>query len=152
MLTGTRAIIYINHDQPHPDKQEALTLRHAEAVGLHVVALCANPAACAAVVRSGGAAVVVVAVEDPGLDELVRAAGGRVEVARPAAAPGRVRRGLVGIVQRMVCRGMDTGDIAEILDVDTGEIRRIRRTLDKRRRPGRRGDRGGAMMGWSPGL
>lgn len=123
MSSPRTAVIYIDHNQPHPDKQEAAALKHAEELGLQVVALCTAVPACAAVVR-GGAAEVVVAALDPG-EQFVRdvgSAGGSVTVAR-CARRREPPRAMGDLAQRMHRQGLVPRQIAAVLDVTTGRIR-----------------------------
>lgn len=117
------AIIYIDHNRPHPDRQEAVALRHAEELGLRVVSLCTALSACLAVVRCGAAEVVVAAL-DPG-DEFVRGvgeAGGTVAVARESRRR-EPPRGYGDLAGRMHRQGLLPRQIAAVLDVTTGRIR-----------------------------
>lgn len=118
------AVIYVDHDRPHVDKQEAVALLHAEGLGLRVVALCSGALACASIIRSGAADVVVAAV-DPG-DELiaeVARAGGAVTVARACGRQREPRREVGGLAVRMHREGLVPRQIASILEVTTGRIR-----------------------------
>lgn len=127
MSSPRTAVIYIDHDRPHPDKQEAMALRHAEELGLRVVALCTAPPACVGVVRSGAAEVVVAAL-DPG-DEFIRGVGqvgGTVVVAR-CARRREPPRGYGELAERMHSQGLVPRQIAAVLEVTTGRIREVLR-------------------------
>lgn len=142
-MSRFHAVIYIRHDLEHPDKQEALCLRHAETLGLQVVALCHNPRDCHALMHTGAAGVVVSATDDAALEAIVSEAGGRLEVARPARGNGRIRREVAGLVQRMDGIGLTSGQMSKILDMPTTEIRRAMSILGIAHRPGRHRDRSG---------
>lgn len=123
-----RAAIYIQHNKQHPDRQETLALRHAEAAELDVVALCSDPATCLALIRSGAVSVLVSALPlDADVVDDVEAAGGVVAVVRDEHGVPRPRREVRSLAARMASRGMEVPEIAEILDLPTGEVRRLLR-------------------------
>lgn len=117
------AAVLILIDRPHPDKQQLLALAAAAAERLHPTTVCNHWRDALALVLSRHIVAVVCAL-DPGDDARsgIEGAGGRLVVAR--ADPGRIRRSVHQLVARLAGRGMSPKDIAEVLDVPTGEIRR----------------------------
>lgn len=117
------AAILIQLDKPHPDKQTTLCLEYTETSGLRAQVLCHLPSECLAMVMAGTVKAVITAV-DPGgqLGEDLARFGGTLHVVREVRTRRRldVRR----LVERMRSRGLDSQEIAAILDVDTKEIRR----------------------------
>lgn len=117
------AAILIQNDRQHPDKQQALCLEYAETSGLQTVALCYSPADCMALVMVGKVEAVITAV-DPGghcAEDLERF-GAKLHVVRETKT--RVRRDVDHLVGRMYNSGLDTGQIATILEVNTHDVRR----------------------------
>lgn len=117
------AAILILADRPHPDKQEAIALAAAAAEQLQVAALCFHWNDCMALLLSRHIAAVVCAL-DPGEDarSALETAGGRVFIAREAT--GRIRRSVSQLVARLARGGMDSQEIAYVLDVPTADVRR----------------------------
>lgn len=117
------AAILIQNDRQHPSKQEALCLEYAEASGLRAVALCYHPSDCLALVMAGKVKAVITAV-DPGghcavdLDRF----GAKLHIVRETKA--RIRRDVEHLVGRMYNSGLDTKQIATILEVDSQDVRR----------------------------
>lgn len=125
------AAILILIDRPHHDKQEALALAAAAAEKLHPTALCHHWQDCLSLLLAKHILAVVVAL-DPG-DEArsaIETAGGRLVVAREAQ--GRIRRSVSQLVARLARRGMDSQEIAYVLDVPTAEIRRSLAEIHRR--------------------
>lgn len=130
------AAILIQNDRPHPDKQQALCLEYAESSGLRAVALCYHSQDCMALVMIGKVKAVITAV-DPGghcAEDLERF-GAKLHVVRETKS--RVRRDVDHLVGRMYNTGLDTGQIATILEVDTKDVRRalFRSGIPRRRSP-----------------
>lgn len=115
------AAILIMMDRPHPDKQEAIAL--AAAATFTVVALCHHWQDCLALALTKHISAVVCAV-DPGdgVREAFERVGTTLVVAREQAV--RIRRNQTQLVQRLYLRGIDTQEIAEILEIDTRDVRK----------------------------
>lgn len=128
------AAILILADRPHPDKQEAIALAAAAAEQLRVLALCYHWQDCLSLILTRHIGVIVCAL-DPGDDcrSAVEVAGGRLVVAREATS--RIRRSVTQLVARLARRGMDSQEIAYVLDVPTADVRKS--LADIRRREGR---------------
>lgn len=117
------AAILIMTDRPHPDKQEAIAL--AAAAGYDVKTVCHHWQDCLALALTKHISVVICAI-DPG--EEIRAAFERVGVTVVVAREQRVRvRNVNHVIERLYRRGIDTQEIAQILGVDTEDVRRSRR-------------------------
>lgn len=117
-----RAVIFVRQDGPDPAKQETVVLRHCDRQGYEAHSLCFHAVDCAALVATGAAEVVVAAYGSPD-DELARAvwqAGGRVEYVH---TPARRRLDLAALIRRWRRGGRTVGEIADLLDTNTGEIR-----------------------------
>lgn len=127
------AAVLILLDRPHPDKQQALALAAAAAERLQVVALCHHWQDALALLLTKHIAAVVCAI-DPG-EDVAAAIGrvGRLVVARQQ--PSRIRRSVDQLVARMAGRGMDSQEIAYILDVPTSDIRRSLQEIRRREPP-----------------
>lgn len=121
--TDHPAAILIQLDQHHPDKQQALCLEYAETSGLRAVALCHHADDCIALVGLGKVTAVITAVEPGGgLAEHLERCGGRLHVVRETKT--RIRRDVTHLVGRMYRSGIDTGQIAAILEVPTRDVRK----------------------------
>jgi hypothetical protein len=136
----TRVAVLIQVTKPHPKKQEAVCLRHAEQHAMSIVALVHDPAACVPMIVAGLAGGILVAI-DPGGDlaATIEAVGGQLFIARGDTQP-RVRREVGIMVARMAKLGLAPKDIAHVLEVSTSEVSKALSRL--RHRPGREGDRG----------
>lgn len=118
-----QAVIFIQPDKPHPDKQQAVCLAYAEGRRLRVVSLCRAAADCVALVKSGAIDVVVAAVAVPeDVVDQVEAAGGSVDVVRPDPRP-RLRRDAAALVLRLATKGLTAHAIAEVLAIPVADVR-----------------------------
>lgn len=117
------AAILILADRPHPDKQEAIALAAAAAEQLRILVLCHHWQDCLSLILARHIVAVVCAL-DPGEEarSAIETAGGRLVVARESTS--RIRRSVHQLVARLARRGMPPEEIAEVLDVPTGDIRR----------------------------
>lgn len=117
------AAILIQPDRQHPDKQQALCLEFAESAKLRAVALCHHPGDCLALAVAGEVRDVIAAV-DPGghLAADLERCGARLHIVRETKA--RIRRDVTHLAGRMYNSGLDTKQIARILEVDSQEVRR----------------------------
>jgi hypothetical protein len=114
-------------DRPHPQKQQAIAL--AAAAGYVVTALCYHWQDCLALALTKHISVVVCAI-DPGAEvrDAFDRVGATVVVARQQTV--RIRRDVNQLIERLYRRGIvDTQEIADILEVDTKEVRRTLRGL-----------------------
>lgn len=116
------AAVLIQRDRPHADKQETLAFAYAVANQLRIITRCHDLQDCIALLLTLQVRAVVVAV-DPGggARQMVERHGGQFHVAREQP---RVRRDVSHLAERMHARGVDTTDIAAILQVDTRDVRR----------------------------
>lgn len=123
MPTRPRAVLFVQHSKPHPEKQQALCLRYAEP-RYTTVGICFGPEDCLALLRSGAADVVVVAL-DPAEDfaEEVRRVGAELAVARPGDRPRSARRAASTIAVRLRKKGMTPAEIAEVLEIPVRDVR-----------------------------
>jgi hypothetical protein len=120
------AAILIMSDRPHPEKQVAVAL--AAIADYDVKHLCHHWQDCMALALSRDIVAVICAI-DPGPE--VRAAleraGTRLVVAREQSL--RIRRTAVQLIRRLRRKGLEVNEIAEVLDIDTGEIRNALRDV-----------------------
>lgn len=125
------AAILILANRPHPDKQEAVALAAAAAEQLRILALCHHWQDCLSLILTHHIVTVVCAL-DPGEDarSAIETAGGRVLVAREATS--RIRRSVTQLVARLAGRGMDSQEIAYVLDVPTSDVRRSLEEIRRR--------------------
>ncbi len=124
------AAVLILLDRPHPDKQQALALAAAAAERLNIVALCHHWQDALALLLTKHITAVVCAI-DPG-EDVTAAIGrvGRLVVAREQHS--RIRRSVDQLVARLAGRGMDSQEIAEVLDVPTSDVRRCLQQIRRR--------------------
>lgn len=117
------AAILILADRPHPDKQRAIAFAAASAEQLAVYTLCDTWRTCLTLIHDGHIDTVICAL-DPGEEACVaiERAGGRLVVAREQQS--RIRRSVHQLVARLAGRGMDSQEIAYVLDVPTADVRR----------------------------
>lgn len=117
------AAVLILIDRPHPTKQEALALAAAAAEALRVQALCHAWRDVMPLLLTRHIVAVVCAL-DPGeaARSAIETAGGRLIVARETSS--RIRRSVDQLVSRLAGRGMDSQEIAYVLDVPTSDVRR----------------------------
>lgn len=125
------AAILIQLDHPHPGKQENLCLEYAAATHLQAIAVCHQAHEALAMVMAGTVAAVI-AVVDPGgeLGADIRRFGGTLHIVRDLP---RQRSDLDRITERMYRSGLDTQQIATILEVPPEEVRRRRFRRNLRR-------------------
>lgn len=117
-----RAVIFVQYDKPHPDKQQVLAFARAEEQRLRIVSLSGSAADCVALVEAGAVEVVVAAIPLPDhVASQIEAAHGRVEVVR-AGPPARMRRDVSALVARMAAKGMTPDLIAEVLSVPVRDV------------------------------
>lgn len=120
-----QAAILILIDRPHQEKQWAIAAAAAAAEHLRVLHLCHDWHACMSLVLARSIGTVICAL-DPGeeIRSAIETAGGRVIVAREAT--GRIRRSVTDMVARLtrVNKGMDSQEIAYVLDVPTSDVRK----------------------------
>lgn len=128
-----RVIIYIKPG-PSTEQQIAAVADHCNRQDYEGAARVHHPDEAAALIQSGLADLVVAAF-DPrdGLRHVVRLAGGDVEFVRPPSQPTTV----TSLFQRLLRRGKTPSEIAQMHDMDTGEVRHIlergeRRTFRRR--------------------
>jgi len=116
------AAILIQRDKPHPAKQEAVCLEFATIHRFRILFLCHHWRGCIGLVLDGVIQAIITAV-DPGDDVVaaVEEAGGTVCIARVTQV--RVRREVSQLVVRMHNRGIDTQEISQILQVNSGDVR-----------------------------
>jgi hypothetical protein len=117
------AAILIQRNKPHPDKQEAICLDFAAANGLRVKVLCHHWQDCMSLIAAGVISAIITAIH-PGddVEDAITKAGGSLCVARVEQV--RVRRDVGQLVVRMHKRGIDTQEISQILQVNSGDVRR----------------------------
>lgn len=115
-----RAVLFIPYGSLHPDKQQQLVIGYITRRGYTAEALCHHPEDVAAIIGSGRADVVVVAVDCAALAETLAAASWRIESARPRE-PGR-RWTVQTLLARLYRSGMNEQEIAKRLDSPTGDI------------------------------
>lgn len=129
------AALLILIDKPHPDKQELLCLAAAAAEQLRVVALCRHWRDAVALHLDLRHIVAVVCALDPG--EEARAEFARLGVMLVVARrqQQRIRRSVADLVARLWRRGMAPAEIAEVLDVPPGDVRRSLDRLKPRTDP-----------------
>lgn len=115
------AAVLILIDRPHPDKQRVVAFAAAEQ--LRPITECHRWQDCLALILTRHIAAVVCAL-DPGDDarRAIESAGGRLIVARESTS--RIRRSVNQLVSRLAGRGMDSQEIAYVLDVPTADVRR----------------------------
>lgn len=116
------AAILIQLDQPHPGKQEILCIEYALASKLDVYAVTNNVPAAVSMVVAGTVAAIIT-VLDPGgtlADDLAQW-GGQLHIVR--SSPPRRRDALEA---RILGSGLDTHQIATLLQVPPEEVRRRR--------------------------
>lgn len=123
------AAILIQLDQPHVGKQELLCFEYAIANRLQVFAVTQEAAAALSMIVAGTVAAIISAI-DPGgtLRVDVERCGGQLYVVREAR---RRRRDVDQLAERMYESGLDTKQIAKILQVPPEDVRRdhFRRNL-----------------------
>ena len=114
------AAILILMDRPHPDKQMELALTVAAEVP--VFTICYHWRDCLKLILSGHISAVICAV-DPGGEARDRLdqAGAQLVVVREE--PARIRRNLNRLIERLYSRGMDSQEIATILEVPAQDVR-----------------------------
>lgn len=117
------AAVLILIDRPHPNKQRVIAFAAAAAEQLRPITECHDRQSCLALILSRHIAAVVCAL-DPGEDSraTIEKAGGRLIVARESTS--RIRRSVNQLVSRLAGRGMDSQEIAYVLDVPTADVRR----------------------------
>lgn len=119
------AAILIVVERPHPEKQWAVAQTAAAAEQLRVLTLCRHWQECLSLILTRHIATVICAL-DPGEDarKAIETAGGKVIVARESSS--RIRRSVTDMVNRLIRldKGMDSQEIAYVLDVPTADVRR----------------------------
>lgn len=119
-----RAVLYLRPSGALPERQARACLDYADRHRYHVDSVTSEWSDAAALVEAGTVAVVVTAHggDDRPLDQRVRAAGGRLEYARPPA--GRARLDVASLAVGMYQRGAGgITVISHLLDAPSGEVR-----------------------------
>lgn len=129
-MTDAAILLYL--DGAPRDKQEAACLRHCAARGYQASTLVFHAADALALLRTGQVGVIVAAytpASGPDVAAEVEAAGGRVEQARRG---NRLTREVGDIIDRLLAKKMTVAEVAEVVELDTSEIRlRQRRRRNK---------------------
>lgn len=117
------AAILIQLGQPHPVKQQILCFEYALAARLQPFAVCHLADEALAMIMAGTVAAIITAV-DPGgsLAGDIGRWGGQLHIVRDVPQQPRLRR----LAERMYRSGLDTGQIAAILEVSPERIRQHR--------------------------
>lgn len=130
------ATILILTDQPHPEKQWAIAHAAATAEKLRVHTICHHWHACLALILTRHIRTVISAL-DPGEDarKAIATAGGHLVVAREEQS--RVHRSIHQMVTRLtnLNKGMDSQEMAYVLDVSTADVRRALAEIRRRESP-----------------
>lgn len=119
------AAILIQLDQHDVGKQEILCFKYALATGLHVIGKCHHPDEALAMVMAGTVAAVITAVDPRGhlAQDLARFSG-QLHIVREAPRPKGPDAG--ELCRRLYRSGLDTQQIATILEVPPEQVRRHR--------------------------
>lgn len=119
------AAILIQLDQPHPSKQEILCFEYAIASRLQVIAVCHHGYEALSMIMAGTVAAVITAVNPGGdLAEDLGRFGGQLHIVRDGPPPQRQDVGR--LARRMYRSGLDTTQIATILEVPPEQVRKHR--------------------------
>lgn len=118
------AAILIQLNQPHPGKQEILCFEYALASKLEPFGVCHRVDEALAMVMAGTVTAVITAI-DPGgsLAEDLARFGGQLHIVRQHLRTPAVE----SLENRVLRSGLDTGQIATLLQVSPEEVRRRRR-------------------------
>jgi hypothetical protein len=118
-----RAAIYVHLGAEAPrDKQEAVCMAYCEARGYRIYSEVFHLTDALALIRDGTVALIVTAYQPSDRIDIVaavEAAGGRIENARP----GRIRREVGRMIEKLFDRGLEVAEIADVTGMTTGEVR-----------------------------